>query len=845
MSKFVVAGDVCIDWLAFTMPAADLVEVDGRMPLNWELYTSTRMIACRGGALLLSRMVKEASGAGVVSHRLDDLEVIPPEEVIHSFIELGRFPYSADEKDEKNLVYRVSRFGGFAGPPTGMPSLSPVSNPDADADAEVVILDDVGNGFRNTPTVWPAVVLTEGKHPIVIHKMSRPLARGRLWDTLRNAHADRLVVVVSADDLRQEGLKISRRLSWERTATDFAWQIASSPRHVALAKCTNLVVRFGTEGAIHYMWGGGRVESRLYFDPAVAEQGFHDDCPGEMSGFTSAFVAALAARIGKDGLPGVGEGIREGIRSSRRLFRRGFGRSAPQFDYPGAEIFGPPDESDPAIAKAIIPQLTSPRQADPTFWSILNDLSEGGLEKVAYEVVRKRDAEVLRSVPIARFGYLRTVDRAEIESLRSIRNLMLEYLAITSPSRPLSIAVFGPPGAGKSFAVTEVAKSIAEKLVKRLEFNVAQFTSPSDLGRALHQVRDACLAGKIPLVFFDEFDCAFNGKLGWLKYFLTPMQDGAFREGDVVHPIGKAIFVFAGGTSFTFAKFSREKSRKRSKQEFKEAKGPDFASRLRGYVNILGPDPTGEDDKFFAIRRAMLLRSQLERKAKHILDQRGCAQIDDGVLRAFLKIPAYKHGARSMEAIIDMSLLTGRRSYEQASLPPAEQLELHVNAEMFSQLVARDVLFGAAREKLAKAIHEKYRRDHAGNKPPDDPAMLPWEKLGKDLRESNRQQADAIPAMLQRIRCGFSPVEGRDPIRIQFEEEEADALAEMEHERFVAERLRAGWSLGPDRDMERKISPYLIPWDDLPADVKKYDYDTIRGMPEFMADAGFEIYRLN
>jgi hypothetical protein len=66
VSKFVVAGDVCIDWLAFTVPAADPVEVDGRLPLNWELYTSTRMIACPGGALLLSRMVKEASGAEVV-----------------------------------------------------------------------------------------------------------------------------------------------------------------------------------------------------------------------------------------------------------------------------------------------------------------------------------------------------------------------------------------------------------------------------------------------------------------------------------------------------------------------------------------------------------------------------------------------------------------------------------------------------------------------------------------------------------------------------------------------------------------------------------------------------------
>ena len=36
------------------------------------------------------------------------------------------------------------------------------------------------------------------------------------------------------------------------------------------------------------------------------------------------------------------------------------------------------------------------------------------------------------------------------------------------------------------------------------------------------------------------------------------MQDGVFRVGDSVHPIGKAIFVFAGGTSSTYQQFSGE-----------------------------------------------------------------------------------------------------------------------------------------------------------------------------------------------------------------------------------------------------------------------------------------------
>lgn len=834
--RIVVAGDVCIDWLEFSVPAVEPVDGDGGALLNYQLQPGTRMVARHGGALLLSRLVEEATQARVVTHRLDNLEAIPADDVIHSMVELDRFPHSSRKEDEENLVYRVLRFGGYAGPDAGGVRPLPVAGDDPDAD--IVVLDDGGDGFRDAEEFWPAALRTEGKRPIVILKMYRPLSTGKLWDTVRTRHADRLIVVVGANDLRAEGLNISRRLSWERTALDFVWQIGSNPRHVSLANCTNLVVRFGIDGAIHYTRSPGRPESRLYFDPAVAEDGFRDDCPGEMLGYTSAFVAALAARIAREGLTAVGEGVRDGLRSSRRLFRQGFGQEAAPLDYPGAEIFGPAESGDPPIADVSIPDASQP---DSSFWSILKDLRPARLEEVAYEIVRSGEAAALESVPVARFGALRTADRVEIESFRSIKNLISEYRATAKPKRPLSIAVFGPPGAGKSFGVTEVAGSVA-KDIEPLEFNLAQFTSTADLVSALHMVRDKALEGKVPLVFFDEFDSAFEGKLGWLKYLLVPMQDGKFKDGESMHPIGKAIFVFAGGTSKTYADFSGEGRTEAERIDFKDAKGPDFVSRLRGYVNILGPNPVGGDDHFAMIRRAMLLRSQLDRKAGQIFDGNGRARIDEGVARAFLKVPTYKHGARSMEAIIDMSMLSARRSFEQAALPPKEQLELHVDAEIFSRLLLRDVLFGAARERLARAIHEKYRRDQQKERPGDDPSVRPWEELDESLKDSNRQQADQIPEKLRRIRCGFAPTSDTKPQLIEFTEDEIEILAEMEHERFVAERLHAGWTLG-DRDPELKMTPYLVTWKDLPAEVKRYDYDTVRGMPEFMADAGFEIYR--
>jgi hypothetical protein len=120
--------------------------------------------------------------------------------------------------------------------------------------------------------------------------MGRPLAHGKLWDLVCDEHMDRLVVVVGADHLRAEGVNISRRLSWERTAKELIWQMASNRTLIPLAECGNVVVRFGIDGAVHYHGRSSAIEPSLYYDPQVAEDGFYDRCPGRMAGLTSAFL---------------------------------------------------------------------------------------------------------------------------------------------------------------------------------------------------------------------------------------------------------------------------------------------------------------------------------------------------------------------------------------------------------------------------------------------------------------------------------------------------------------------------------------------------------------------------
>ena len=170
---------------------------------------------------------------------------------------------------------------------------------------------------------------------------------------------------------------------------------------------------------------------------------------------------------------------------------------------------------------------------------------------------------------------------------------------------------------------------------------------------------------------------------------------------------------------------------------------------------------------------------------------------------------------------------------------------LHVDEEIFSHLVSRNVILGAAREELARSIHEKYLEDQKSNKPALDPSMQPWETLNENLKESNRRQADDIPEKLRKVDCGFAPVVNKEPALFEFTPQEIEILAENEHERWVSERQLDGWVLGEKKDVEKKISPYLISWSDLTEDEKELDRQAMRNLSNLLAKAKFEIYRMH
>lgn len=46
---------------------------------------------------------------------------------------------------------------------------------------------------------------------------------------------------------------------------------------------------------------------------------------------------------------------------------------------------------------------------------------------------------------------------------------------------------------------------------------------------------------------------------------------------------------------------------------------------------------------------------------------------------------------------------------------------------------------------------------------------------------------------------------------------------EQQHERWTAQRIAAGWTWGPVRDIQRRTNPALVPYADLPEDQKAKD----------------------
>jgi hypothetical protein len=143
-------------------------------------------------------------------------------------------------------------------------------------------------------------------------------------------------------------------------------------------------------------------------------------------------------------------------------------------------------------------------------------------------------------------------------------------------------------------------------------------------------------------------------------------------------------------------------------------------------------------------------------------------------------------------------------------------------------------LIGETQDSLAREIHERYRQAQLREKGADrkNLALREWDMLREDFRESNRQQADHLPVKLRAVNCEYRLYElgeARVSEGFRFTQEEIETMAIMEHNRWNAERWLGGWRRG-QTDKGQRVTPYLVEWEELPEEVKKYDRDAVRSI---------------
>jgi hypothetical protein len=888
----VVTGDIMIDW---NLARSRGPEAKGPA---WLQDVCSHVSWQPGGAPLLANIIEAIVPEGysvrqpaVPSKRRDPQPTaVSPEDpnYHHSHASWMLCPYTTDKDDKKApQSWRIHEFLGIncCGPRVAPKDWERVQNDDPDA--SLVVLDDAALGFNSEEALWPIALTAEGKTPWVLLKMAR-IGQGTLRKKLIEKHADRLVVVIGVNDLRHRNAQISRELSWERTAQDLAWEISYNPVLSELSRCAKVIVPFYGDGAFLYTKAneGGAPSCRLLFDRNGIEGVWERSRPGRMMGLTSTLTAAVAREILLcPDKPDLEHGVQVGLHAARVLHSEGYGERGASAQE--VKLVLPIEKVSGAIKNGIEkPQFSSANIRIPgliykdavtpgesRLWTILDEVYPGKADEKAREVLEKGLEKALEDVPIGRFSKLITVDRQEIEGLRTIGALISEYADQTRPKRPLSVAVFGPPGAGKSFGIKQLANSIRPDEIKVLEFNMSQFQSTAELVSAFHQVRDAGLNQKLPLVFWDEFDSPMGDTtFGWLRHFLAPMQDGVFQDGGMDHPVGRAIFVFAGGTSSRYQDFGQPKNED-EKKRFETLKVPDFISRLKGFLNVLGPNPhiSTAHDPFYVLRRAILFRSMLS-DYEGIMKNKD-PQIDDGLVNAFLYTRMYWHGARSMESIIACSRLSGRNKFERSALPPEDQLELHVDARDFVAKIHKLELSGELLEKLAIAAHQHFCRGLEAarwtygkvenKKTKKHRNLKPYGELTEELREQNRGQVRDIPTKLAAV--GYDMVPGRTgshEVR-KFPDEVVEELAIMEHARWMRQKIAAGWRYGKVKKVKddvRKLHSCMVPWSEedrpnykeykdligpspkvLSPEEKKKDLDAIRSIPEILALAGYMV----
>ena len=175
---------------------------------------------------------------------------------------------------------------------------------------------------------------------------------------------------------------------------------------------------------------------------------------------------------------------------------------------------------------------------------------------------------------------------------------------------------------------------------------------------------------------------------------------------------------------------------------------------------------------------------------------------------------------------------------------------------LHSETQAPDILLRNV-ENLAIQIHnqyiettkQQYEEKIAKGEEPDEDFMKKYNNLSSfddltpQLKIANIRQARSIPIKLNIIGCELAPKSDERESILKFSKDEIMDLAIFEHEEWCEEKLGTGWTYGEEKDIGNLVTPYLVPWDELTEEIKQYDVDPVKNIPNLMNSIGLKVVR--
>ena len=148
------------------------------------------------------------------------------------------------------------------------------------------------------------------------------------------------------------------------------------------------------------------------------------------------------------------------------------------------------------------------------------------------------------------------------------------------------------------------------------------------------------------------------------------------------------------------------------------------------------------------------------------------------------------------------------------------------------RVATRAMILDGALDTGAALAHKFYQRglEDRGEMAPKEleAARRSWTDVAETYRNANRATADHAMMKLWDLGWQTAPPGVKGETALEASDADVMKVAEMEHARWMAERMMSGWRPGAKRDNKLRIHPNLMPWDQLSDADKAKDADQVR-----------------